>query len=265
MRNVLSSVLADLAVEGDELEAIVAPLDEHTWRLATPAVGWDIAVSVAHLAWTDKCAIAAVDDPPAWRRYRHLADRDPDGLVDREARAGARASSGEILSRWRDARRQLAVLLDTAPKESKLPWFGPPMSVASMATARMMETWAHGVDIRDALGIPLGPTDRLRHIAHLSVRTRDFSFGLRDLEPPDGAIRVELLAPSGTIWSWGPDDSADRIEGTALEFCLLATQRRHRDDLQLVATGSSADRWLDIAQVFAGPAGTGRKATSTVI
>jgi uncharacterized protein (TIGR03084 family) len=258
----LSTVLADLTDEGDELDAIVAELDQRSWCLATPAAGWDIATSVAHLAWTDTCAIAAIADPPAWGHYARRAVADPEGFVDREARIGARASSGEIYSRWRQTRRQLAVLLGVAPTDAKLPWFGPPMSATSMATARLMETWAHGLDICDALGNPLKATDRLRHIAHLSIRTRDFSFRLHDLEPPNRPVRIDLLAPSGARWSWGPDDAAEHIEGTALDFCLLATQRRHRDDLNLVATGSSADRWLDIAQAFAGPPGTGRKAAS---
>jgi uncharacterized protein (TIGR03084 family) len=133
------------------------------------------------------------------------------------------------------------------------------MSATSLATARLMETWAHGDDVAEALGVPHPAHAGLRHIAHLSVRTRDFAFTLHGLTPPEDAFYVRLTAPDGALWSWGPDDAAQRVEGTALDLCLLAAQRRNRLDTGLVATGPDADRWLDIAQSFAGPPGEGRQ------
>jgi uncharacterized protein (TIGR03084 family) len=124
-----------------------------------------------------------------------------------------------------------------------------------------METWAHALDVYDALGITREPTNRIRHIAHLGVRTRDYAFGVHQLEPPGEPFRVELTAPSGEVWEWGPGDAAQTVTGSAYDFCLRVTQRRHRDDLDLVATGPDADRWLDLAQAFAGPPGAGREAT----
>ena len=119
-----------------------------------------------------------------------------------------------------------------------------------------METWAHGQDIVDALGISREPTDRLRHIADMGVRTREWSYALRGLTCPAVPVRVELTGPGqGT---WGPDDAADTVRGTALDFCLLVTQRRHRTDLALRADGPAAEEWLGLAQVYAGPVGTGR-------
>jgi uncharacterized protein (TIGR03084 family) len=139
-----------------------------------------------------------------------------------------------------------------------LPWFGPGMSAASMVTARIMETWAHGEDIADALGVVRPPTQRLRHVAHIAVATRGYAFGMNGLTPPDEPIRVELTAPDGSLWAWGPEDAAELVTGPALDFCLLATQRRHRDDLAVRTSGAHADKWLDIAQAFAGPSGPGR-------
>jgi uncharacterized protein (TIGR03084 family) len=118
-----------------------------------------------------------------------------------------------------------------------------------------METWAHGEDVAAALGVARTPTGRLRHIAHLGVRTRGFSFLARGQQAPDAEVRVELVAPDGAMWTYGPDDAPDRVTGPALDFCQLVTRRRHRDDLALVATGDGADRWLDVAQAFAGPPG----------
>jgi uncharacterized protein (TIGR03084 family) len=127
-----------------------------------------------------------------------------------------------------------------------------------MATARLMETWAHGVDVTDALRLPPSASPRLRHVVHLGVRTRDFAFGRHGLPAPVDPFRVELTAPDGETWAWGPEDAGQRVTGPALDFCLRVTQRRHRDDLRLRATGPDADRWLDVAQAFAGDPGAGR-------
>ncbi len=128
-----------------------------------------------------------------------------------------------------------------------------------MATARLMETWAHGQDVADALGTVREPSARLRHVAHLGVRTLGFAFTVHGLPAPQAPVRVELTAPDGGLWTWGPEGAADRVAGPALDFCLLVTQRRHRDDLALTAVGEVATAWLPIAQAFAGPPGKGRQ------
>jgi uncharacterized protein (TIGR03084 family) len=254
----LETVLADLAAEGDRLEAVVAPLDESRWHTATPAEGWDIATVIAHLAWTDEAATAAATDKAAWDALVMQAFEDPEHAVDNAAAAGAAVPSAELLTRWRAARRRLADVLRTYPEGQRMPWYGPPMSATSMATARFMETWAHGLDVYAALGVDPDVTDRIRHVAHLGVITRDFAFATHSEEPPGERFLVSLAAPSGEVWTWGPEDAAQSVTGPAYDFCLLVTQRIHRSDTALVASGAGADRWLDIAQCFAGPTGEGR-------
>jgi uncharacterized protein (TIGR03084 family) len=256
--SLLDGVLADLTAEGDVLERLVLDLDDAGWRTPTPAVGWDVATQVVHLAWTDEVAVAAATDKAVWDAYVLQAIEDPEGYVDAEAFAGARATPPEILTRWRAARPALAAALRGYPDGEKLPWFGPPMSPTSMATARFMETWAHSLDVHEALGAAYVPTDRVRHVAHLGVRTRGFAYGLHGLQPPAEEIRVELTAPSGETWQWGSPDAEQSVRGSAYDFCLRVTQRRHLDDLALVAEGEDAQRWLEIAQAFAGPPGEGR-------
>jgi uncharacterized protein (TIGR03084 family) len=121
-----------------------------------------------------------------------------------------------------------------------------------------METWAHGQDVADALGVTREASNRMQHVAYLGVRTRNFAYTVHQLTPPAEEFRVELKAPDGSVWGWGPEDAPQRVTGTALDFCLLVTQRRHRDDLDLTATGPDAQYWLTLAQVFAGPPGSGR-------
>ena len=159
---------------------------------------------------------------------------------------------------WRRTRTDLTTALRAVPDGTKLPWFGPPMGAASMATARLMETWAHGLDVADTLDVKRPATARLRSIAHIGVRTRDFAFAINGLTPPAEPFHVELRAPDGTTWSWGPDDAAQRVTGSAEDFCMLVTQRRPHADLDVTADGAEAEKWLSIAQAFAGPPGPGR-------
>ncbi|HCT77704.1 MAG TPA: TIGR03084 family protein [Micromonosporaceae bacterium] len=254
----LNDVLADLHAESEDLDHRVAALSPDEWATLTPAPGWTITHQIAHLAWTDEVSLISIVDPERFMELLSQAAADPGGFVEAGAQAGAQDSPGAILVRWRAGRAALGVALAEVPDGVKLPWFGTQMSAASMATARLMETWAHGQDVADALRIDREPTKRLRHIARLAVRTRDWAFGIRELDPPADEFRVELGAPDGEIWTWGPTDSNNRVAGPALDFCLLATQRRHRSDLALVATGAEADMWLNIAQAFAGPPGQGR-------
>jgi uncharacterized protein (TIGR03084 family) len=205
--------------------------------------------------------VAAATDKEAWDALVLQAIADPNGFVDTMAAEGAQAGGDALLARWRTSRAALVEALRTYPAGQKMPWYGPPMSPTSMATARFMETWAHSLDVADALGAHDEPTDAIRHIAHLGVRTRDFAFGVHELAPPAEEFHVALTAPSGEVWTWGPADAAQSVRGAAYDFCLLVTQRRHRSDLDLRATGADADRWLDIAQAFAGPPGGGREAT----
>ncbi len=254
----LRAVLDDLAAEGDWLDGLVAPLDDAAWRAPTPAEGWDVATSIAHLAWTDEVALLAAADKAGWDAVVMAALETAGAVVDEEALAGGAVPPAELLARWRTARSRLADALRAHDPATKLPWFGPPMSPTSMATARYMETWAHGLDVAEALGVTVEPHDRVRHVVHLGVRTRRFSFAGNGLPAPTEEVRVELTAPSGELWEYGDPGATQRVAGPAWDLALLVTQRRHRSDLALTAEGEEADRWLDVAQAFAGPSGGGR-------
>ncbi|MCW2913127.1 MAG: hypothetical protein JWN52_1195 [Actinomycetia bacterium] len=257
----IDGMLADLRAEGDDLDALVAGLPAAGWATATPAEGWTIAHQIAHLAWTDEQAIVAATDAGAFDGLLKEALADPGGYVERGAVDGAAEEPAVLLARWRSGRRRMVDALAALPAGTKVPWFGPSMSVASMVTARLMETWAHGQDVADALGAERVPAARLRHVAHIGVRTRDFAFRGHGLTPPETEFRVVLTAPDGQEWAWGPADAAQTVTGPALDFCLLVTQRRNRADLALTVDGPEPDTWLDIAQAFAGPPGSGRPAS----
>lgn len=258
MSELLEALLGDLDTETESLRRLVADLSEYQWRSPTPAPGWSVAHQIAHLAWTDHAALLAATDPEGWDALVADALEDPAGYVDHAASELAARDAADLIASWTIAHETLVgVLRDWTPGE-KIAWFGPPMSAASMATARFMETWAHGLDVRDALQVEAEPTDRVAHVAHLGVRTRDFAYAVRDLAPPAEPFHVALSAPGGDTWTWGPDTAEQSVRGSAWDFARLVTQRVHRSDTDLVATGGEAEHWLGLAQCFAGPAGRGR-------
>jgi uncharacterized protein (TIGR03084 family) len=254
----VAEVLDDLRAESADADRLVADLPAAEWRRPTPAAGWTIAHQVAHLAWTDAAALLAIVDPDEFTA--RLADATDEGYVDR----GAEEYLDEpvrLLARWREGRDQLLRALESLPPGARTPWYGMPMATASMATARIMETWAHGLDIADALAVAREPTPRLRHIVHLGYRAMPYAYLMNGRGAPTDPVRLELDAPDGSQWTFGPEGAPNTVRGSALDFCLRVTQRAHRDDLNLVATGPVADEWLDIAQAFAGPSGAGRPST----
>jgi uncharacterized protein (TIGR03084 family) len=248
-----AGLLADLVAEEAELAAVLAPLDAYQWDRATPAAGWQVRDQVAHLATgEDLATLAATDERGFTARLAELmTDLD---AVEVGQRARARGSEpSELLAWWTGSAAATVRAVSEGPEDERIAWITGPMSVASFITARLMETWAHGQDIVDGIGQSRTPTARLRHIADLGVRTRGFSFRNRGLTVPDPEPRVDLVGPSGERWGWGPDDASELVSGTAEDFCLVVTQRRHVDDTALSAWGAGAVAWLDLAQCFAGP------------
>lgn len=251
----LAPLLGDLRAEQAELRAVVADADLST---ATPAEGWDVRDTVAHLAGTDVEALKAATQPELFLAGLAEVARDIDGFLQSQLDERRDLPQEQLIEGWQRGFDAMVDAFAAVPADRKVPWYGPPMSPASFATARLMEYWAHGQDVVDALGLTREPTTRLRHICHLGVRTRGFAYANRGLAAPDVPVAVELVAPDGGTWSFGDAGAEQRVTGSAHDFCLLVTQRRHRDDLALVAHGPAADEWLGVAQCFAGPPGPGR-------
>jgi uncharacterized protein (TIGR03084 family) len=168
------------------------------------------------------------------------------------------APSG-VLDWWRTASSALIGTARTLDPKARLPWYGPDMGAASFITARLMETWSHGLDVVDVVDGDRPDTDRLRHVAFLGVRTRAYSYMVRGMQPPETPTRVELTSPAGEKWVLGDADAVEVIRGTSTDFCRVVTQRRHLADTNLEVRGPAAEEWMAIAQAFAGPPGRGRR------
>jgi uncharacterized protein (TIGR03084 family) len=256
----LAEMVADLEAESADLDRLVGDLPPARWEDPTPSPGWTIAHQIAHLAWTDNASLLAATDPDRYGEHLAEAMKDPQSFVDRGAREWL-APPDILLTVWRDGRAALIDALVALPPGARVFWYGNMMSAPSMATARIMETWAHGLDVADTLGVTREPTVRLRHIAYLGYRTIGHSFLAHERPAPTDPVAFVLTAPDGSLWTYGDASVENRVTGPALDLCLLVTQRRHRADLALTATGPVADEWLDVAQAFAGPPGTGREPT----
>lgn len=247
----------DLSAEHDDLDRIVAGLDERAWDTPTASPGWSVRDQVSHLWFFDQKAVLALTDPAAF--VADARELMAAGGTEASVVAGRSIAGGELLGRWRSDRAALIATAVAVDPSSRVPWYGPAMAARSFITARLMETWAHGQDVVDALRASREPSDRLRHVAHIGARARPFSYVTRGMEMPATDVHVALTAPSGEIWTWGSADAADVVSGPALDFCLVVTQRRHLADAALTVAGDAAKEWMSIAQAFAGPPGEGRR------
>lgn len=253
------ALLDDLRAEHDDLAAAMADITEADWDRPTPAEGWTVRDQVSHIAFFDDVARLACVDEDAFVALRERAMTDLGGFVEASLAQGHGKTGAEMLAWMSGERSRLIEALRPLDPGARVPWFGPSMAVASKVTARIMETWAHGQDIVDALGLDRPVTTRLRNVAHIGVRAFPNSYRARDLDVPDVPVHVDLAAPDGTRWTWGTPDAEDRVTGDALDFCLVVTQRRHLHDTGLTVTGPVANEWMLIAQAFAGPPGPGRR------
>lgn len=260
----LDGVRRDLADEQQALDDTVANITDEQFQLPTPSPGWSVADQVGHLTYFDGAGASAISDPEGFAdRARQLYEGAAARGIDEYTLGAFRSlSSSEQLASWRHNRTILLEASRSLHAGDRVAWFGPSMGAVSFLTARLMETWAHGVDVADALAVSQSSTDRLQHIARLGFMTRKWSYAVRGEDVPDGEVRVELTSPTGEQWTWGDEGAIDTVRGSAHEFCLVVTQRRHIDDTSL-ETGDLGRHWLLRAQAFAGAASNGPQARSS--
>ncbi len=245
-------LLDDLGHESNQLTEHLRALSFDKWGLCTPAHGWGIQDQVTHLAYFDDATVMALQRPAEFRSCADALMAEGMDFPDRIAANHRILDPKTMLDWFADSRAGLLDVLSGRNPKDRMPWFGPEMSTASAATARLMETWAHGQDIYDALGIEHPPSPGLRSIAHLGVATFAFSHRLHGVDVPTDEVHVALDGPDGDLWTWGPPGSACQVRGPAEDFVLVVTQRRHWTETGLIAQGHVARQWLDVAQAFAG-------------
>ena len=255
----MKEIVADLKAEQKALDDFLSTLKDEQWDLPTPAEGWMVRDCVSHIAHIDEVATSFLGGD-----YAALDEAAKVGMAFNEIgpKRGRAMKPSQILEWWRNVREtECEHLMKTDPK-ARIPWFGPAMGARAFATARFMETWAHGLDCYDAAGVEPVDTDRLRHVAMIAYLAMPYAYTVNGLEVTSTPIRIELVLPSGETWSRGSDDADNIIRGTASEFCRVAVRRRHWKDTKLEVVGDEARRYIEIAQTYAGPPGSGRKPKS---
>jgi uncharacterized protein (TIGR03084 family) len=253
----MEGICRDLQAEQEDLDRLLMGLSAAAWERETPAAGWTIRDQVSHLGTSDRVATIAAAEPA--RFTAEILTQDRRDRMAQQLATGRSMPGTVLLEWWRAGRHAMLGVFRTLEARARIPWFGPAMSAVSFATARLMETWAHGQDIVDTLGLHRPATERLQHVAHIGVRARPFSYSARGQTPPSEEVRVELRSPTGVLWTWGDAGATNRITGEAVDFCLVVTQRRHIADTRLRMAGKLAQEWMHIAQAFAGPPGQGRQ------
>jgi uncharacterized protein (TIGR03084 family) len=247
----LMAQIDDLRAEGDELDAVLRGLDDDVWARATAFKDWTVHDVVAHLHLSDQMGLASLQGEDAFRALMRQM-RDAASMADYARGRFGGLPGPELRVRWHETLMRLCDGLAVTEPSRRLPWVGPGMKPRMFATARQMETWAHGWEVYDLLRLPRRHGARLKNIATIGVRTFAWTFSNRGLPVPEPAPYVELRSPDGGLWCWNDPEVADRVSGGAVAFCQVVTQVRHVDDTDLEVRGSIARRWMAIAQCFAG-------------
>lgn len=262
----VTEVLADLVAEQAALDEIVSALTEAQWLAETASPRWRVKEQIAHLAYFDNSAAIAITDPDGFKSMAsglwEIAPQGDDAMDEYTLGSYVSQEPSAMLKAWRADRASLAQAAATLENDTRVPWYGPSMGSKSFLTARLMEAWAHGQDVVDALGLSRDSSDRIRHIAQLGFITRGWTYHNRKLDAPSVPTSVILESPTGQVWTFGPVNAPESVSGAAEDFCQVVTQRRHLDDTKLVVDGASARDWLLKAQCFAGPPTDGPAASA---
>ena len=252
----LQQVVEDLRVEGDELYVLLADMDTGYWTAQSTFKNWTVWDVVAHLHFSDHLALTSLSSGEAFKALMREIGRTGSARQytnDWLSIDGHSINGPDLLQRWREMFVQLCDALAAADPDERFLWAGPGMKARMFATARQMETWAHGWEIYDLMGRARRHTDRIRNIATIGVRTYGWTFTNRKLEVPEEVPYVRLTAPSGAIWEWNDPDAGHSVQGSAVEFAQVVTQVRNIADTTLEVHGDNAAAWMAIAQCFAGP------------
>ena len=245
------TIVDDYEDEQRELYEVLCSLTDDEWATPTPAPGWDVRDQVSHLADTEEVAADTLTAGP--RTLNEEAARFPSGDAFTEAGCdrGRQMSGPEVREWWWSGAERVRSLLRAHDRSTRVPW-GLGMGWKAFVTARLMEHWAHGLDVRAAVNRPPQDGGRLRHIAWICTGAVPYALGVAGVEAPEGhTLRVEVTGPDGELWTYGPGDATDRITGPAGQWCRLAVQRITLDQAtDLHADGPLAELALRHARAF---------------
>ncbi len=243
----------DFRAESEALGALLAAAPADAYDQPTQFKGWTINDVLRHLHFWNRMAFLQLEDEA--ELLGHLGAMAASGQsMQAYERSQLGALSGKVLvSAWSAQVHSTADRFACADPKARLKWAGPDMSARSSITARLMETWAHGQEVYDHLGVTRQNEDRIQNIVVLGVNTFGWTYKTRAEPVPEAMPFLALKSPSGADWTFGEPSGSERIEGPAEAFCQVVTQTRNIADVPLKVTGTIARDWMSKAQCFAGP------------
>jgi uncharacterized protein (TIGR03084 family) len=232
----VADLVSDFRAECDALDGLLRGLTAEQWLVATPAAGWDVRDSITHLAISNELASDCVVTGKSDLMDRVLAGGAIEEYEVEHLQRGRASSGPEVGEWWRESNAAVAAAVAAADPDARVPWGPTRMSLASFITARLMETWAHGLDCFAAADVAPVDTDRLRHIANIGWRTLGYAFSIKGLPTP-GPVRLDLTGPAGDTWQFGTPDAPSWVAGTASDWCRVATNRDRDGERDRLRTG----------------------------
>lgn len=246
----------DFREESRALAALLEPLSAQDLQRETQFKGWSIEDVLGHLHLFNVAAETSLQGEQAFGAFIApiVADMQSGKSILECQFPWLNGLGGrDLFEAWKDGAESCADAFAAADPKARVKWVGPDMSALSSVTARQMETWAHGQEVFDLLGVDRAEADRVRNICHLGVSTYGWTFINRKEAVPEPAPHVRLTAPSGAVWTWNEAQEDNLVEGSAVDFARVVTQTRNIGDTDLRTAGDVAARWMAIAQCFAGP------------
>lgn len=253
----MDDVVSALAEQQAELTGILTAIDDADWQRPSRCEGWTVADVVLHLAQTNEMAIASVDDRiPQYLEDvgRSLGDAPPSNVDDGAALMVAKErdrSLADLKARWRSTVNEFLGRLEATDFHRRVTWVAGELSIRTLVTTRLAETWIHTGDVADGLGVELQPTERLQHIARLAWRTLPYAFS-RSGRELSGPVAFELRGPTGRDWIFTPEKPAlTTIRGDGADLCLVAARRVDPHGASLTGEGPDATAVLELVRTYA--------------
>lgn len=242
----MRDILSDLVAEQQFLDQSLQRIPIKVWDLVTPNKPWTVRDTIAHLADFEDLGADAIQNGDRIKKWQAANDIEP--MRQEPVKKGRKMRPQDVIEWWRGGRAKVVEPLSHMSAEDRLPWIAGDMSARTFATFRLTETWMHGLDIYETLGIEVEDTPRIRHIAWFGWKTLPYAFKQagEHYEP----VRVEVIGPGYAKWVYGPDDTDQLIKGSASDWARVAVRRIDARDTRLKVNGEHAEKAIRLAQTF---------------
>ena len=246
----------DFKTESDALYELLKPLSDENLEQTTQFKNWTLNTVLQHLHYFNYAADLSLKDERGILQLLNdlqTSQKTGESLVAYTDRQLDGIKGQSLLRLWRDYYTGMSDSFREADPNIRVKWAGPDMSVLSSITARLMETWSHGQEVYDLLGVVREDRNHIKNIVVIGNNTFGWTFMNRGEDTPDDKPFLRVYGPTGDMWEFNDHSEDSRIEGSATEFCQVVTQTRNIQDTTQNVVGKTANRWMAVAQCFAGP------------